>query len=164
MFWKILGLICLILIFVLTMKRIKDIVANLMYVTTINDETLAQNYRGEFQRKDLVSLNWINLTMNILLVANIILVGVFLIDGHPFWLNLKIAITDLVISLITIVFVYGSNSSAYEVVSPYVIKAKTINDFSGDERDLYWDTQNSIEQTYILLFIVILVLALTIFI
>lgn len=146
------------------MKRIKDIVANLIYVTTINDETLAQNYRGEFQRKDLVSLNWINLTMNILLIANIILVGVFLMDGHPFWLNLKIAITDLAISLITIVFVYGSNSSAYEVVSPYVIKAKTINDFSGDERDLYWDTQNSIEQTYILLFIVILVLALTIFI
>lgn len=164
MFWKILGLICLILIFVLTMKRIKDIVANLMYVTTINDETLAQNYRGEFQRKDLVSLNWINLTMNILLVANIILVGVFLIDGHPFWLNLKIAIIDLAISLVTIVFVYGSNSSAYEIVSPYVIKAKTINDFSGDERDLYWDTQNSIEQTYILLFIAILVLALTIFI
>lgn len=164
MFWKILGLICLILIFVLTMKRIKDIVANLMYVTTINDETLAQNYRGEFQRKDLVSLNWINLTMNILLVANIILVGVFLIDGHPFWLNLKIAIIDLAISLVTIVFVYGSNSSAYEIVSPYVIKAKTINDFSGDERDLYWDTQNSIEQTYILLFIVILVLVLTIFI
>lgn len=164
MFWKILGLICLILIFVLTMKRIKDIVANLMYVTTINDETLVQNYRGEFQRKDLVSLNWINLTMNILLVANIILVGVFLIDGHPFWLNLKIAIIDLAISLVTIVFVYGSNSSAYEIVSPYVIKAKTINDFSGDERDLYWDTQNSIEQTYILLFIAILVLALTIFI
>lgn len=164
MFWKILGLICLILIFVLTMKRIKDIVANLMYVTTINDETLAQNYRGEFQRKDLVSLNWINLTMNILLVANIILVGVFLIDGHPFWLNLKIAIIDLAISLVTIVFVYGSNSSAYEIVSPYVIKAKTINDFSGDERDLYWDTQNSIEQTYILLFIAILVLVLTIFI
>lgn len=164
MFWKILGLICLILIFVLTMKRIKDIVANLMYVTTINDETLVQNYRGEFQRKDLVSLNWINLTMNILLVANIILVGVFLIDGHPFWLNLKIAIIDLAISLVTIVFVYGSNSSAYEIVSPYVIKAKTINDFSGDERDLYWDTQNSIEQTYILLIIAILVLALTIFI
>lgn len=164
MFWKILGLICLILIFVLTMKRIKDIVANLIYVTTINDETLAQNYRGEFQRKDLVSLNWINLTMNILLVANIILVGVFLIDGHPFWLNLKIAIIDLAISLVTIVFVYGSNSSAYEIVSPYIIKAKTINDFSGDERDLYWDTQNSIEQTYILLFIAILVLALTIFI
>lgn len=163
MFWKIFGLICLILIFVLTMKRIKDIVANLMYVTAINDETLARNYRGEFQRKDLVSLNWINLTMNILLVANIILVGVFLMDGHPFWLNLKIAIIDLAISLVTIVFVYGSNSSAYEIVSPYVIKAKTINDFSGDERDLYWDTQNSIEQTYILLFIVILVLALTIF-
>lgn len=164
MFWKILELICLVLIFLRTMKRVKDIVANLMYVYTINDETLARNYRGNFQRGDLASLNWINLTMNILLTANIVLASVFLMNGHPFWLNLRMTFVNLAISLITIVFVYGSNSSAYEIVSPYVIKAKTINDFSGDERDLYRDTQKNIEQTYILLFMTILVLILTIFV
>lgn len=145
------------------MKRIKDLVANLMYVNAIDDETLARNYRSQFQRKDLVSLNWINLTMNLLVVINIILVGIFLMNGHPYWLTLNIALVDLALSLITVVFAYGSNKSAYDIVSPFVINAKNIKDFSSDERDLYWDSQNNIEQTYILVFLFILVLILAIF-
>lgn len=164
MFWVILGLVCLTLLLMYTMKRIKDIVANLMYEYTIDDEILSRNYRGLFQRKDLVSLNWINLTMNLLLVFNITLTGIFLMGCHPWWLTLNIAMVDLVLSAITVVYAYGSNSSAYEIVSPYVVKAKNIKDFSSDERDLYWDTQNNIEQTYILVFMSVLVLILTIFV
>ena len=164
MFWKILGLICLILLFIYTMKRIKELIANLMYENTIDDETLARNYRGQFQRKELISLNWINLTMNLLLVINIVLVGIFLMNSHPYWLTLNIALADLGLSLIAVVYAYGSNSSAYEIVSPVVINAKNIKDFSSDERDLYWDTQSAIEQTYILVFMTILVLVLTIFV
>lgn len=163
MFWKILGLLCLAFVLLYTLKRLKETVANLVYAYSVDDETLVRNYRGEFQRKELASLNWINLTMNLLLVANIAAVGFFLMGGRPLWMTLNLAIIGFLMTLVTIFFAYGSNTAVYERVSPHVINAKNINDFSGDEKDLYFDTQNNIEQTYILLFVSILVLILTIF-
>lgn len=156
MILKIIGLIALILLFLLTMSRIKDIIANLMYLPSLTDETMARNYRGVFQKKDLLALNAINLTMNLLLATNVIFLGVLLMTGRPENFTISLAIVDLCASLVAIFFAYGSNSSAYEIVSQFVVKAKNIKDFSGDEQDLCFDTQNNIEQTYILLFVSLL--------
>lgn len=158
MFWKILALVVLALLYLLTMKRLRNCVANLMYVPSLSNEMMVWSYRGIFQKKDLVMMSCANLLMNVLILLNLL----FIMGLRPEWFTIKIGIFDFCISLTTMITAYSFNRSINEMISPIVRKAKNIKDFTTDERDLLMDTEDNIEQAYLLFLSSLIVLMMTI--
>lgn len=162
MFWKILGLVVLVFLFILTMKRVRNCAANLMYVPSLSNEMMVWSYKGNFQKKDLVMMSYANLLLNVLILANVLFISTVLMGARPEWLTTRMGIFDFCISLAIMIIAYSFNKSINEIISPIVRKAKNIKDFTTDERDLLMDTEDNIEQTYLLCLLSLIVLALTI--
>lgn len=161
MFWKFILLAFILIFVVLVVMNIYKISCFFMGAISAEDECFEKEFRGLLTRKNLYGMLTCNAIMNILCLANLIILCYISLYGEIEWLTWKWIAGDIVFGTVTGAVAFYMNKCIYKVVAPNVINAERCSEFSGGERVCYSMTQNN-NATLILLAMAIAAVALVV--
>lgn len=159
MIWKFLLLAFILIFVVVTVLNVRRTYGFFVDTFTADDECVKKEFRGLLSRKDLYVMSLGNLLMNVLCLANLVMLCYIPLYGEPLWWTWKWIVADVVVSAVSGVATIFVNRDVFGIVGPIVIKAKRGTDFSSGERACYWLIRESDET---LIFLAVSIVALLI--
>ncbi len=158
MIWKFLLLAFILIFVVVTVLDLRRTYGFFVDTFTADDECVKKEFRGLLSRKDLYVMSLGNLLMNVLCLANLVMLCYIPLYGEPLWWTWKWIVADVVVSAVAGVATFSVNKDVFRIVGPIVVKAKRGSDFSSGEQACYLLLQES-DVTLIFLGVSIAVLA-----